>query len=410
MQNRYPIALVATLVMFWMIGCGLNARPESDAPENARWMMDHTDDYLNNHEWRRAELEDSLWRPELPYARKRLSAYGLGDSGWDLLPVIDARIEPVFPDTGHRDAFDGRPLAPESTPRTYEQWLALGEDAFWSMPMRRDPYLEWVAERPELWDEVGLQSNDDGSLRGVVRFKDARGEVRMAATCGMCHGDKGVAGDATDTLRLGKGRDLFARARGNGPTEYANWPAGTVDVTDDGVTDPLSIPDLWGATHLDYLNASGAVRVTSPASLAVRFETQYIVGHSMEARPDRRLTWALAIYILSLKRDAVVPDETPPGRTVFADNCAGCHNPKDGFSGALVSADYISSDMQAAQSAFRGTGSYRVPSLLGIGDSAPYLHDASAPSLQTLLDGGHPVDLGLTDTQKAQLIDFLETL
>lgn len=373
-------------------------------------MMERTSSYLNDAQWRRNELEESLWKPELPYARKRLSSYGFGDRGWDLLPPIEARVEPVYPDTDRGAPFDGRELTPRTTPETYEEWLALGEDVFWSMPMRRDPYLEWIAERPQLWDEVGLQTNADGSLRGVVRFRDARGDVRMAATCGMCHGDMGIAGSAADQLELGTGRDLFAQARGSEPTEYAEWPAGTVDVTDDGVTDPLSIPDLWGAEHLNYLNASGAVRVSSPAALAVRFETQYIVGHSMEARPDRRLTWALAMYVMSLEPET---DEQPPahaGRELFEQHCTGCHRPSNGFSGDLVSADTITSDPQAARSAFRGTGSYRVPSLIGISKGAPYLHDASEPSLRSLLDGAHPVETGLTDSQKDQLIDYLDSL
>jgi mono/diheme cytochrome c family protein len=412
MQNRLAIFLACLVGV--VAACGTDSEPQPqvdpDAPEQAQWMMRHTSDYLDDAQWRRAELEDSLWMPELPYARKRLSSYGFGDRGWDLLPRIDARVEPVNPGTQLDSPFEGRTLTPDQTPQSYEAWLELGEDVFWSMPMRRDAYLEWIAQRPELWDDVGLQTNEDGSLRGVVRFRDARGDVRMAATCGLCHGDEGIAGSASDQLKLGKGRDLFAQSRGGEPTEYAEWPAGTVDVTDDGVTDPLSIPDLWGAEHLDYLNASGAVRATSPASLAVRFETQYIVGHSMEARPDRRLTWALAMYVMSLEpaSDGAQTDET--GRALFDQHCAGCHRPDNGFSGGLVVADTITSDPQAANSAFRGTGSYRVPSLLGISGGAPYLHDASEPSLRALLDGGHPGEVDLSDSDKTRLIRFLDSI
>jgi mono/diheme cytochrome c family protein len=420
------------------IGCGAEPTEESDAPKEAQWMLEHAPDYLHDASWRRAELEASLWRPELPYARKRLAAYALEDGGWDLLPTIDARVEPVgqhqigqhqigqhqigqhqigqhqADQQAARDAaFDGRSIVPDKTPQTYEEWLALGKDVFWSMPMRRDAYLEWVVEQPELWDEVGLQTRDDGSLRGVVRFQDARGDVRLAATCGLCHGDQGTPGRASRTLDLGKGRDLFARASGADPRDFAQWGAGTVDVTDDGVTDSLAIPDLWGASHQNYLNSSGAVLVASPASLAVRFETQYIVGHSMEARPDRVLTWALAMYVLSLEAPST-PDEavkaSDAGREVFDQHCAICHRPDDGFSGDLVAAELLASDPQAAYSAFRGTGSYKVPSLIGVSDSAPYLHDASAPSLRALLDSGHPHRAELTDEQKTTLIHYLDTL
>jgi mono/diheme cytochrome c family protein len=407
--------LLALAFAGMLAGCGAEPAQDTDAPETARWMLDHAPNYLDDTSWRRAELEASLWRPELPYARKRLAAYALEDGGWDLLPTINARVEPVSADTTRDEPFQGRSLTPDETPETYEEWLALGEDVFWTMPMRRDAYLEWVVGQPELWDEVGLQTRDDGTLRGVVRFQDARGDVRLAATCGLCHGDQGTPGRASRSLDLGRGRDLFARASGAGPRDFAQWGAGTVDVTDDGVTDSLAIPDLWGASHQNYLNSSGAVLVASPASLAVRFETQYIVGHSMEARPKRVLTWALAMYVLSLE-PPVTPDrpdelnDVGAGEEVFAEHCASCHRPDDGFSGDLVATELLSSNPQAAYSAFRGTGSYKVPSLIGVSDGAPYLHDASAPSLRALLDSGHPNRGQLTDADKTTLIHYLETL
>ncbi|MFP4599165.1 MAG: c-type cytochrome [Persicimonas sp.] len=420
MRRQLPITLliaaaVAAVFALFALGCGAATEPEPeaevDAPDHARWMLEHTDDYLHDASWRRAQLEASLWRPELPYARKRLTAYALEDSGWDLLPKIDARVMPVGNEpVGNEPAFDGRRITPEQTPQTYDEWLALGEDVFWSMPMRRDTYLKWLVERPDLWDEVGFETREDGTLRGLVRYEDDRGRLRTAATCGLCHGARGEAGRAARELDLGRGRELFARARGAEPGAYTEWPAGTVDVTDDGVTDPLSIPDLWGLSHARYINSSAAVRVASPASLAIRFETQYIPGHSMEARPDRRLTWALAMYVLSLERPArpdTQPRDTSAGLELFEQHCADCHLPDEGFGGDLVEADELPVDQKAAHSAFRGTGFYKVPSLIGISEAAPYLHDASAPTLRAFLDNGHPE---LTDAQRDQLIDYLETL
>lgn len=235
----------------------------------------------------------------------------------------------------------------------------------------------------------------------------------MAATCGLCHGQDGRAGQASRELDLGKGRALFADARGTDPLDYAQWGPGAVDVTDDGVTDALAIPDMWGVSHQTYLNSSGAVRIATPAALAVRFETQYIVGHSMEARPNRVLTWALAMYVMSLEAPSGEENQTSEsqaGREVFDQNCATCHRPEQGYSGDLIAAETLPSDPQAAYSAFRGTGYYKVPSLLGVGQGAPYLHDASQPSLRALLDSGHPGHVELSEPEKNQLIEFLKTL
>jgi mono/diheme cytochrome c family protein len=410
MRTIATIALTAALLA--SIGCGDEPGPERDPSQEGQleWMLERAPTYLSDTSWRRAELEASLWRPELPYARKRLAGYGLEDGGWDLLPTIDARVEPVRAGGAPADAFAGRDIFAEQTPQTLDEWLALGEDVFWSMPMRRDAYLEWVVDQPELWDEVGLQTRDDGTLRGVVRFEDARGELRTAATCGLCHGDQGQAGRASRTLDLGKGRALFAKARGADPGEYDHWGAGRVDVTDDDVTDALTIPDLWGVSHQSHLNASGAVRVASPAALAIRFETQYIVGHSMEARPQRELTWALAMYVLSLEPDTDAGAGSAAGEELFEQSCAHCHRPADGFSGDLVLAELVPSDPQAAHSSLRGTGYYKVPSLTGISGGGPYLHDSSAPTLRALLDSGHGGAADMTDARKDELIDYLNSL
>jgi hypothetical protein len=62
----------------------------------------------------------------------------------------------------------------------------------------------------------------------------------------------------------------------------------------------------------------------------------------------------------------------------------------------------------------RGQGGFDVPSLLGIGLTAPYLHDGSATRLEELLGAGHPAaqeKLPLLDlAQIAELIRFLHSI
>lgn len=394
------------MITLLLTGCTHATDEQPAETDSIEWMLERTDLYLTDREFRRAELEASMWKPELSYARKRLAAYGLEDRGWDFLPLMDTRVATVSPDgalhTTH-EIFDGE------TPQTREQWLELGERVFHLLPMRRDAYLDWIADKPQLQREVGMQTTSDGSLRGVVEYTDPRGRTRMALTCGTCHANNGTDGAAARSLDLGKGRALFAEARGADPLEFSQWGPGTVDVTDDGVLDALAIPNLFGVSEQSHLNRSGAVKVASPASLAIRFETQYIEGHSLERRPDRRLTWALAMYVLSL--EAPTP-ETPSseGRKVFDQACAHCHSPEQGYSGGLVAADEINSDPQASQSTFRGTGFYKVPSLMGASLGGPFLHDASVDNLDELLASGHPKNQQLTPEERSALLSFLNSL
>ena len=399
-------ALTSALLFALALSACQPTEPKPAPEDQAAWMMAHAERYLHDRGWRRAQLEASLWQPELPYARKRLNSYALPEGGWDLLREINPLVAPVRADGAPGE---GRALM-SGAPRTLEGWQALGERVFWELPMRRDAYMEWVAGRPELWDEVGLEVDEAGNLRGLTRFEDARGESRVGLTCALCHGAGGVPGRASRALDLGLARVRFNAARGLEAGVFATWGPGRVDVTNDALNDPLAIKDLWGVPHLSHLNTSGSVRVESPASLAIRFETQYTVGHAMEARPSRTLMWALAIYVLTLDPPATAPEMSGPGAEVFERACGTCHDPARGFSGGLVGAEVLNSDPTSASSPMRGTGFYKTPSLLGISQAGPFLHDGSQPTLTSLLDSGHPFGRPLEKGERQTLLNFLETL
>ena len=64
-----------------------------------------------------------------------------------------------------------------------------------------------------------------------------------------------------------------------------------------------------------------------------------------------------------------------------------------------------------------GTGTFDTPSLIGIAASAPYFHDGSAPTLDTLLrDHGAVHGMAgdatgvLSAAQRADVVAYLETL
>lgn len=406
--------MLATVALW--VGCGdleQTPEPEVDPGDTLAWMEANQERYLGDRAWRRTQLEATLWSPELPYARKRLNSYALPEGGWDLLPELLARSGPVFPgEFVPEELEEALPnVFPTQAPATREEWLALGEQVFWQMPMRRDNYLEWIATRPELLEETGFERNADGSLRGMVRFKDVRGELRVGVTCGLCHGGGGVAGRTNTNLDLGLARQIFNESHGVDGSRFASWGPGRVDITDDLADDPLRVPNLWGTRHQSYLNASGVVRVANPASVAIRFETQYIPGHGLEARPNRVLSWALAMYVLSLKPPAgpdVWPDDA--GRAVFEAQCARCHNPDRGFSGDLIEGWLLKGSTTAAESPMRGTGMMKVPSLVGIGQGGPYMHDGRHAELSDVLEARHPVGAALSDDEREVLLSYLQSL
>lgn len=355
--------------------------------------------YVEDAAFRRQVLEQALWQPELPYSRGLLGSYGLETGGWELLPTTASL------------SLDG------PTPTTHQEWLAAGEKAFYELPMRRDGYVDWLVERPELWDSVGLEKRADGSVRGLVSYVDAAGIDRVGISCSLCHAKGGHAGFSSRSLDLGLARALYRQAQGLEPGQPGTWGPGRIDVTDDGVNGPTAIPDLWGMKYAGHMNHSGAIEIggVKAATLAVRFETQIILGHRMEARPDRRLTWALAQFVLSLEpppgdASAAPADDVAAGRDVFEQRCAGCHNPDHGFAGGLVHSDMLTSDPTVATTPERGTGYYKVPSLVGVRFGAPYLHDGSAPTLDALLVSGHPSGAALDDLSRTQLTEFLSTL
>ncbi|MFT7579047.1 MAG: mono/diheme cytochrome c family protein [Myxococcota bacterium] len=383
--------------------------------------------YLGDASARRALLEAALWRPELPYSRELLDSYGFGDRGWDLLPILGTESRPfTVTDAAHLASggqldSKGATSLGDRRPTTQQQWRRLGESVFTLLPMREDGYVTWLASNPQAWPELGVAPRADGTVRGLVVYPRLGGNgAAVGVTCAMCHGGDNVLGRGDRHIDVGAIRVSHAEALGRTPEPILrNWGPGRADVTDDGVSSVTAIPDLWGLDEAQYLNASGAIAAASPGAMAVRFETQYIKGHRMRARPSRTTMWALTQFLISLKPPADDPRfagvESQPalanaGQAAFEANCARCHEPNRAFSGGLVSAASLAVEQSVATTPERGTGFYKVPSLRHVRANAPYLHDGSAPSLAALLASGHPRGDVLPATARSALIAYLETL
>lgn len=120
---------------------------------------------------------------------------------------------------------------------------------------------------------------------------------------------------------------------------------------------------------------------------------------------DTDATGALVAFIRSgssVMERAARPASRARGQTVFADaGCASCHNPKTDYSDGQTHT-------------FRKV-SVRTPSLVGVGLSAPYYHDGSAPTLGALLrahEENNPMAVGksLGPDDLRDLERFLQSL
>lgn len=93
---------------------------------------------------------------------------------------------------------------------------------------------------------------------------------------------------------------------------------------------------------------------------------------------------------------------------------AHCHA-NAAFGGSPIAAATIGTDPALATGRGRGTGKYRVPTLLDVRDGAPYLHHGAVRSLAELLspsrrEPGHRAGTELAQADRDALIAFLETL
>ncbi len=110
-----------------------------------------------------------------------------------------------------------------------------------------------------------------------------------------------------------------------------------------------------------------------------------------------------------------VSPEALRGERLFKANCAGCH-------AGLLFTDADKARFHRIDAPFAGdqglgdvtgeaadAGRFRTPSLRNAALSAPYLHDGSAPTLETAIRR-HRVAMRLGDRQVAELVAFLGTL
>jgi mono/diheme cytochrome c family protein len=396
--------------------------------------------YLDDVEHRREVLERDLLRVDNDYARLRLERYATG-GGWDALTqrelasnaLTQREAEALREGEALGFAEDrATTLAPPERPSTDAEWIELGRRVWFEVPFVESEMLLAVAEAGRLEQSgVGVWN---GRYVGVRVLQGENGEPALGPTCALCHSTVEVDGPSAvlsnRSLDLG-GMRLWARqfvAEDGASSELDTSTVaqlellarGHSDPLDDGRLTPYSFPDLGGIAELPYLHHTANWVNASITTLAIRVETVYITGAGQRARIPRELAWAVAMYLRSLPPPApLVPADEAAlvgGRAVFeATGCAGCHVPPLYTSDRLVEVDEVGTDPAAGRSPARATGYYRIPSLRGVGRTAPYLHHGGVSTLEELFDParsepGHRYGLELDPREREALIVLLRAI
>jgi cytochrome c5 len=409
--------------------------------------------YLDDADFRRAALVDSLASPGNIYSRQRLDAYALKTKGWDLLPEWNPISVPVTTAmAGELRAHRALALPPSAAPlwngarpTTMEAWVALGREVFFGYPLRVEVFMDYALEHPEVGERVGVRAGSDGDYPGVRLFTNVDGKPALGITCAVCHasvGERGqvLVGEARRAFDYGALRIAYHEATGTRVDpdlvrRMKTWGPGRADVTEDDDEDPVAIPDLWGLRHQTALTQAGTIKHLGPTVLAIRQETQLLHSNHQKVRPPRVLAYALAMFLYSLQppRPGGAPSTTDAklvtrGQALFEEEgCRTCHS-NEAFGGPPVPADRVGTDRALAFGTARGTGKYRPPALLHVAAAAPYFHHGAVSTLDDVLSParlaptytrsplgkgavpGHRFGTDLPASDRAALVAYLASL
>lgn len=360
--------------------------------------------YVSDACVRRGALEASAAAADTPYADLRLAHYALAGApgDWDALPVLDLPVRRlrVRDGTASDEALDEGPVLDEA-PSDLASHVAAGARAFERYPVQIDLGLSPLRDRATA-ERMGFTVDEGGLVRGLVEVETSTGWT-ASLTCVACHArtEDGGAVVLTPNERLDLGT-LFG---------HADWPVGTVDVTDDGVTNPIRPSDLRPIAHQARLQHTGNL-FNGRVARMVRIETLMITQLGERLRPPREIVAAIALFLETEGEALARPDPSHPGVTAFTTSCGGCHRGVD-LSGPPLSAASVGTDPIATMGGQRGTGGYRAPSLLGVADRRGVFHDGSAADLRAVLGlsssehRGHPFGRELPEEDREAIAAYL---
>lgn len=389
--------------------CASTPAPSDEANPTAQPTAgDELRAYVRDPSVGRAALEASLVSRSNGYATRGLAKYT--PEAWGALPVYDPPTAPIRVTQLTAPAADD-PVwhaSEDASDASDAALLALGRRAFFEYP------VQIVASLPRALASDGHAGVAiDGDRYAAVWARTAGG-VQPAYTCATCHAS--VVGDQLVVGRNNPELDAAVIA-GDGSFGPA-WPLGTVDVTADGVENPVAITDLRPIRYQKRMHHAATLHMGHVA-LAVRIETLIITSNSSAVRPPRRVAAALATFLESLgsaapRAELAATPEEHAGAALFERTCSRCHG-GEGASGESVALAEIGTDPRVGESTERGTGAYRVPSLRHVGDRGALFASGSVRDLEELLSPqraavGHRYGVDLAPSERASLLAYLRRL
>lgn len=225
-------------------------------------------------------------------------------------------------------------------------------------------------------------------------------------SCASCHDDGGHDGMTWDLTHMGEGLRNTISLRGTSGTRFGNlhWSANFDEVQD-------------FEAQLEGLNGADGLIEGTTFTNNVSPLTHITAGESEDLD-------ALAAYVSSLGKNSLM---TAPNQCVWGDDdcwstywsghwqytakgCAECHS-RDNLIGAYR--DGLAHDMgtikESSGSRLGGPlTEIRTPPLIELWDTAPYLHDGSAATLEEVLTTGvHGSEYAMDERERTNLIQFL---
>jgi hypothetical protein len=273
---------------------------------------------------------------------------------------------------------------------------------------RQNPVIQTVATvSPE--NEIKTPE----ALKGLQLFYHARTpdiSPEGYISCASCHDDGGHDGMTWDLTHMGEGLRNTLSLRGTSGTRFGNlhWSSNFDEIQDF----EIQLERLNGADGL----IPGTTFTESNSPL-----THVTAGSSEELD-------ALAAYISGLGKESVLrsPNSCSWGGRCssaahsgawqfHAYGCADCHTGSPFRRTGSAFRDGLNHDMGTIKaSSGQGSGgvltAIRTPTLIELWDTAPYLHDGSAATLQDVMNTGVHASYGLDARETNNLIQYLLNL